>query len=192
MVCTSKYERCDCKLCKKNTRLRAKQYSCKNVLDKFNNGIKRLFYEPPIQKPLLLPIVKVCHECGLKNIVEDDTYIVCEDCGVEKDTCPSKERDLICLEHIQASIRYPNTKILQFKEYIRIYQGNLFLRITPNLIDKVKQNLPESPSKKDVLKVLKSDLDLRDFSNAVHAIYYKITGNSPLILDTMSAIFYST
>ena len=128
----------------------------KNVLDKSNNGIKRLFYEPPIQKPLLLlPIVKVCYECGSRNIVEDYRYIVCEDCGVEKDTCFSKERDLICLEHIQASIRYPNTKILQFKEYVRVYQGNLCLRITPNLIDKVKQNLPESPSKKDVLKVLK-------------------------------------
>ena len=79
MVCTSKYKRCDCKLCKKKTRLRTKQKSCKSVLDKFNNEIKSLFYEPP------LPIVKVCHECGPKNIVEDDTYIVCEDCSVEKD-----------------------------------------------------------------------------------------------------------
>ena len=180
MVCISKYERCTCKLCKKKTRLRAKQDSCKSVLDKFNNGIKRLFYEPPIQKPIILPIVKVCHECGSKNIVEDDTYIVCEDCGVEKDKYPSERRDSICLENIQASIRYPENKIFQFKEYIHVYQGNLFTRITPNLIDKVKQKLPESPSKKDVLKVLKSDSELKDFSNAVHAIYYKITGNSPV------------
>ena len=35
-------------------------------------------------------------------------------------------------------------------------------------------------SKKDVLKVLKSESELKDFSNAVHAIYYKITGNSPV------------
>ena len=76
MVCTSKYKRCDCKLCKMKTRLRAKQDLCKNVLDKFSNEIKHLFFEPPIRKPLLLPIVKVCHECGSKNIVEDDTYIV--------------------------------------------------------------------------------------------------------------------
>ena len=115
MVCTSKYKRCICKLCKKKTRLRAKQDSCKNVLDKFNNGIKRLFYEPPIQKPLLLPIVKVCHECVSKNIVEDDTYIVCEECSIENDKCPSEGRDSICLEHIQASIRYPENKIFQFK-----------------------------------------------------------------------------
>ena len=180
MVCTSKCKRCDCKLCKKKTRLREKQDSCKNVLDKFNNGIKCLFYEPPIQKPLLLPIVKVCHECGSENIVEYDTYIVCEDCSVEKDKCLSEGRGSICLEHIQASIRYPETKILQFKEYIRVYQGNLFARITPNLIDKVKQKLSESPSKKDVLKVLKSDLELKDFSNSIHDIYYKITGNSPV------------
>ena len=33
---------------------------------------------------------------------------------------------------------------------------------------------------KDVLKVLKSDSELKDFSNAVHDIYYKITGNSPV------------
>ena len=98
MVCTSKYECCDCKLCKKKTRLRAKQDSCKNVLDKFNNGIKRLFYEPPIQKPLLLPIVKVCYKCGSENIVEYDTYIVCEDCSVEKDKYPSEGRGSICLE----------------------------------------------------------------------------------------------
>ena len=198
MICTSKCKRCDCKVCKKKTRLRAKQDSCKSVLDKFNNGIKRLFYEPPIQKPLLLPIVKVCHECGSENIVEDDTYIVCEDCSVEKDKCPSEGRGSICLEHIQASIRYPNTKILQFKEYICVYQGNLFSRITPDLIDKVKQKLPESPSKKDVLKVLKSDSELKDFSNAVHtitklrAILTKLRAILPLILDTMSAIFYST
>ena len=181
MVCTSKYKRCTCKLCKKKTRLRAKQDSCKSVLDKFNNGIKRLFYEPPIQKSRIsLPIVKVCHECGSENIVEDDTCIVCEDCCVEKDKCPSEGRDSICLENIQASIRYPENKIFQFKEYIHVYQGNLFMRITPDLIDKVKQKLPESPSKKDVLKVLKSDSELKDFSNAVHAIYYKITGDTPV------------
>ena len=174
MVCTSKYKRCTCKLCKKKTILRTKQKSCKSVLDKFDNEIKSLFYEP------LLPIVKVCHECGSENIVEDDTYIVCEDCGVEKDKCPSEGRRSICLEHIQASIRYPENKIFQFKEYIRVYQGNLFAKITPNLIDKVKQKLSESPSKKDVLKVLKSDPELKDFSNAVHDIYYKITGNSPV------------
>ena len=109
MVCISKYKRCNCKFCKKKTRLRAKQDSCKSVLDKFNNGIKRLFYEPPIHKPLLLPIVKVCHKCGSESKVEDDTYIVCEDCEVEKDTCPSKKIYSICLEHIQVSIRYPNT-----------------------------------------------------------------------------------
>ena len=148
-------------------------------MDKFNNGIKRLFYETPIQKSRIsLPIVKVCHECGSENIVEDDTYIVCRLC--RKDRCSSKGRGSICLEHIQVSIRYPNTKIFQFKEYIHVYQGILFLRITPDLIDKVKQKLPESPSKKDVLKVLKSDSELKDFSNAVHAIYYKITGNSPV------------
>ena len=123
---------------------------------------------------------QVCHECGSENIVEKDTYIVYEDCGVEKDICPSKKRGSICLEHIQASVRYPKTKILQFKEYNRVYQGNLFARITPNLIDTVKQKLLESPSKKDVLKVLKSDSELKDFSNAVHAIYYKITANSPV------------
>ena len=100
MVCISKYEPCYCKVCKKKTRLRAKQDSCKSVLDEFNNGINRLFYEPPIQKPLLLPIVKVCHECRSENIVEDDTYIVCEDCSVEKDKCPSEGRGSICLEHI--------------------------------------------------------------------------------------------
>ena len=33
--------------------------------------LKVCFYEPP-----LLPIVKVCHECGSENIVEDDTYIL--------------------------------------------------------------------------------------------------------------------
>ena len=92
----------------------------------------------------------------------------------------SEGRGSICLEHIQALIRYPNTKILQFKEYIRVYQGNLFARIKPDLIDKVKQKLPESPSKKDVLKVLKSDSELKDFSNAIHDICYKITGNSPV------------
>ena len=125
MVCTSKYKRCTCKLCKKKTRLRAKQDSCKSILDKFNNGIERLFYEPPIQKSRIsLPIVKVCHECGSENIVED-AYIVCEDCGVEKDKCPSEGRDSICLENIQASIRYPENKIFQFKEYIHVYQGNL-------------------------------------------------------------------
>ena len=100
--------------------------------------------------------------------------------SVEKDKCPSEGRDSICLENIQASIRYPESKIFQFREYIHVYQGNIFARITPNLIDKVKQKLPESPSKKDVLKVLKSDSELKDFSNAVHAIYYKITGNSPV------------
>ena len=168
MVCTSKYKRCECKLCKKKTRLRAKQDSCKNFL----SSLKRLFHEPPTQK---LSVVKVCQNCGSENIVED----VCEDCGVEEDICPSEGRGSICFEQIQASIRYPNTVILQFKDFVRAYQGNIFA--TPDLIDKVKQKLSElPPSKKDVLRVLKSDTGLRDFSNAVHTIYYEITGNSPI------------
>ena len=180
MNCTSKYKRCECKLCKKKTRLRAKQDSCKNVLDKINNGMKRLFHEPPTQKPPLLPVVKVCENCGSENILEEDNYFVCIDCGVEKDKCPYEERRSICYEDIQESIRYLTTKTLQFKEYIHAYQGNNLARITPDLIAKVKQNLPELPSKKDVLKVMKSDPELKDFSTAVHAIYYRITGNSPV------------
>ena len=143
--------------------------------------MKRLFHELPTQKPPLLPVVKVCENCGSENILEEDNYFVCVDCGVEKDKCPSEERRSICSEDIQESIRYLTTKTLQFKEYIHAYQGNNLARITPDLIAKVKQNLPELPSsKKDVLKVMKSDPELKDFSSGVHVIYYRITGNSPV------------
>ena len=64
MVCTSKYKRCTCKLCKKKTRLRTKQKSCKSVLDKFNNEIKSLFYQGYMN--LQYPLLKYVTNVGLK------------------------------------------------------------------------------------------------------------------------------
>ena len=80
---------------------------------------------------------------------------------------------------IRPSIKYEETKMLELEIYINIYKGKFGI-ISDELIDKVKQKLPLSPSKKDVLKVLKSNKELKINNIAVHKIYYEITGNSPV------------
>ena len=186
MVCTSKYAKCHCKNCKRKTRLRAKPCK-KSILDKCNNGIKRLFEEPlPPPLPPLNAVKQpeVCQNCGSEDILIDlhDQEKVCEDCGLYKQIYSTDYGSIVYDDEIRRSIKFYDEKILNFKEYMNIFQGNLS-GITVDLIDKVKQKLDlaqQNPTKKDVLKVLKSDSKLKHNLQAVHAIYYEITGKSPI------------
>ena len=104
---------------------------------------------------------------------------VCYDCGFENDAPLTVNSPRVNIDQIQQPIKYCETKTYQFEEYIEVYRGNV-TSTSEILIDEfVKKNkkLFESLSKKDLLKVLRSD---PVFSNAVHKIYYKITGNSPV------------
>ena len=228
MVCTQKYKKCYCKLCKRKTRLRAKPCE-KSVLDKCNNGIKRLFKEDfakDFAKQNLNhkeDLQNLCQKCGSEYIFTDDhkvcvkcglwvqldstiDYSICQNCGSKDILIDFTNYQKVCEncglceqiystdfanqnlitydDEIRRSIKYYDGKVLEFKGYMNIFQGNLS-GITSDLIDKVKQKLPKGLAmqdlcKKDVLKVLKSDSELKHNSHAVHAIYYEITGNHPI------------
>ena len=193
-TCTSKYAKCQCKNCKRKTKLRAKPTK-KFVLDKCNNGIKRLFVIPPekIQRDTLPNVEKkkeICEHCGSEDVVVNinDCEKYCEDCGLWEQIYPNNHSavTIVYANEILSSIKYYNNKIIDFIGYMNIFRGHLFLSPI-NLIDKVKQKLTKpQPSKKDVLKVLKSDF--KDNVHAVHTIYYEITGKPAI--NFMNDLFY--
>ena len=139
---------------------------------------------------------RVCVDCGLiQNILRDDIacsrceskdtficygYIICDSCHMStvqtKTQTPNIHRGLN--DH-QPSLTYEKTKMLELKEYISMYEGKMMF-IPDDVFDKVKQKLLEQFSKVDVLKILKSDKELKFFKKAVHLIYYKITDTNPI------------
>ena len=74
--------------------------------------MKRLFEEPPFwwyscEK-------KVCNNCSSNSILEDenDNTETCEDCGIEKNTCPSApKRGSYSEEEIYTSLKYQENKL---------------------------------------------------------------------------------
>ena len=141
MNCTKKYKKCSCKWCKNITKRRAKPCE-KAVWDKFNNGIKRLFEEPPPPLPPPPPP----HLGNFKA-----------------------NRFEFYMGKILASIRYEEQKITDLKEYIDIFQGGHYTfcgTTIAKLVGKViKRRLPPGDvTKKKVLKVMRSDPELKNLS----------------------------
>ncbi len=160
MNCTKKYKKCSCKWCKNITKRRAKPCE-KAVWDKFNNGIKRLFEEPPPPLPPPPPP----HLGNFKA-----------------------NRFEFYMGKILASIRYEEQKITDLKEYIDIFQGGHYTfcgTTIAKLVGKViKRRLPPGDvTKKKVLKVMRSDPELKKYKEGAHEVYYEITSKPPVDFD---------
>ena len=143
------------------------------------------------------PDPKKCENCGSDEVVVEleGNYLLCYDCGCEKQII-SHENQYSSYTNprndVFASIKYNETKILNFKEYMSNFQCQHRESIDPDFLEKVRlkaiewQQASEAAvskqaqeiSKAAVMNVLKSDF--KDYRDSLHSIYYEITGDKPV------------